>query len=77
MFYVSMLKNYHGDGDYFIMQELILFDKDLQYKEERIAILDHNVRKLRTKVIKPVKYKWNHRLVEEATWETQKDIRDN
>ncbi|KAH0729667.1 hypothetical protein KY289_000855 [Solanum tuberosum] len=39
---------------------------------EPIAILDHNVRKLRTKEIKYVKVQWNHRPVEETTWETKR-----
>ena len=32
-----------------------MLDKDLQYEEELIAILDHDVRKLRSKEIKSVK----------------------
>ncbi|WMV30068.1 hypothetical protein MTR67_023453 [Solanum verrucosum] len=31
---------------------------------------------LRTKEIKFVKVQWKHRLVEEATWETEKDVQD-
>ncbi|WMV59644.1 hypothetical protein MTR67_053029 [Solanum verrucosum] len=38
--------------------------------------MDRDVRKLRTKEIKSVKVQWKHRLVEEATWETDKDMRD-
>ncbi|WMV46816.1 hypothetical protein MTR67_040201 [Solanum verrucosum] len=52
-------------------------DKDLKYKEEPIAILDRDVRKLRTKEIKSVKVQWKHRPVEEATWEIERDMRDN
>ncbi|KAK4737667.1 hypothetical protein R3W88_001364 [Solanum pinnatisectum] len=76
VFHVSMLKRYHGDRDYIIKWDLIVLDKDLKYEEEPIAILDHNVRKLRTKEIKSVKVQWKHRLVEEATWETERDMRD-
>ncbi|KAH0670765.1 hypothetical protein KY290_026159 [Solanum tuberosum] len=46
-----------------------LSDKDLQYEEEPITILDRDVCKLRTKEIKSVKVQWKHRPVEEATWE--------
>ncbi|KAH0678812.1 hypothetical protein KY284_019897 [Solanum tuberosum] len=67
VFHVSMLKRYHGDGDYIIKWNSIVLDKDLQYKEEPIAILDHDVHKLRTKEIKSVKVQWKHRPVEEAT----------
>ncbi|WMV13772.1 hypothetical protein MTR67_007157 [Solanum verrucosum] len=67
MFHVSMLKKYHGDGDYIIKWDSILLDKDLQFEEEPVAILDPNVRKLRTKKIKSVKVQWEHRLIEQAT----------
>ncbi|WMV46997.1 hypothetical protein MTR67_040382 [Solanum verrucosum] len=76
VFYVSMLRRYHGDGDYIIKWDSIVLDKDLQYEEESVAILDRDVRKLRTKEIKSVKVQWKHRPVEEATWETEKDMRD-
>ncbi|WMV42384.1 hypothetical protein MTR67_035769 [Solanum verrucosum] len=74
VFHVSMLKRYHGDGDYIIKCDSIVLDKDLQYKEEPIAILDHDVRKLRTKEIKSVKVQWKHRPVKEATWEIERDM---
>ncbi|WMV33201.1 hypothetical protein MTR67_026586 [Solanum verrucosum] len=74
IFYVSILKRYHGDGDYIIKWHSIVLDKDLQYENEPIAILDRDVRKLRTKEIKSVKVQWKHRPVEEATWETEKNM---
>lgn len=55
VFHVSMLKRYHGDGDCSIKWDSMLLDKDLQYEEEPIAILDRDVRRLRTKEIKSVK----------------------
>ncbi|WMV38637.1 hypothetical protein MTR67_032022 [Solanum verrucosum] len=76
VFHISMLKRYHGDGYYIIKWDSIVLDKDLQYEEEPIAILDREVRKLRTKKIKFVKVLWKHRLVGEATWETEMDMRD-
>ncbi|WMV08230.1 hypothetical protein MTR67_001615 [Solanum verrucosum] len=71
-----MLKRYHGDGDYIIKWGSMLLDKDFQYEEEPITILDRDVRKLRTKDIKSVNVQWKHRPVEEATWEIEKDMRD-
>ncbi|KAK4727517.1 hypothetical protein R3W88_032434 [Solanum pinnatisectum] len=67
VFHVSILKKYHGDGDYIIKWDSIVLDKDLKYEEKLIAILDRDVRKLRTKEIKSVKFQWKHRPVEEAT----------
>ncbi|XP_055835228.1 uncharacterized protein LOC129903708 [Solanum dulcamara] len=75
-FHVSMLKKYHGDGDYIIKWDLILLDKKLQYEEEPIAILDYDVQKLRTKEINMVKVQWKHHSIEESTSETKKYMRD-
>ncbi|WMV24151.1 hypothetical protein MTR67_017536 [Solanum verrucosum] len=49
VFHVSMLKKYHGDGDYVIKWDSILLDNDLQYEKEPVAILDRDIQKLRTK----------------------------
>ncbi|WMV32377.1 hypothetical protein MTR67_025762 [Solanum verrucosum] len=38
VFHVSMLKRYHGDGDYIIKWDSIVLDKDLQFEEEPIAL---------------------------------------
>ncbi|WMV49779.1 hypothetical protein MTR67_043164, partial [Solanum verrucosum] len=72
VFHVSMLKRYHGDGDYIIKWVSIVLDKDLQYEEESVIILDHDVRKLRTKEIRFVKVQWKHLQVEEATWKPRR-----
>ncbi|WMV09969.1 hypothetical protein MTR67_003354 [Solanum verrucosum] len=66
--HLSMLKKYHGDGDYIIKWNSVLLAKDLQYEEEPIGILDCDVQKLRTKEMKSVKVQWKHCPVEEATW---------
>ena len=42
VFYVSMLKRYHG-GNYIIKGDLIVLDKDLKYEQEPTATLDRNV----------------------------------
>ncbi|WMV45001.1 hypothetical protein MTR67_038386 [Solanum verrucosum] len=71
-----MLKRYHGDGDYIIKWDSVVLEKDLQYEEKPIAILDRDVQKLRNKEIKSVKVQWKHCPVEKALWETEKDLRD-
>ncbi|WMV13709.1 hypothetical protein MTR67_007094 [Solanum verrucosum] len=63
-------KRYHGDGDYIIKWDTILLEKDFKYEKEPVAIRDRDVRKLRTKETKYVKFQWKHRLVEESNWET-------
>lgn len=40
VFHVSMLKRYHGDGDYVIKWDLVFLDKNISYEEDLVAILD-------------------------------------
>ena len=47
VFHMSMLKRYHGDGNYIIRWDSVLLDENLSYEKEPVAILDREVRKLR------------------------------
>lgn len=75
-FHVLMLKRNHGDGEFIIKWNSIVLDKDLQYEDELISILDRYFQKLRTKDIKFVKVRFNHRPIEEDTRKTEKDMQD-
>ncbi|XP_059301788.1 uncharacterized protein LOC132053691 [Lycium ferocissimum] len=75
VFHVSMLKEYISDGSHVIRWDLVMLDQNLSYEEEPIAILDRQIRKLRSKEIASVKVQWRGRPVEEATWETELDMR--
>jgi hypothetical protein len=75
VFHVSMLKKYHGDGNYIIRWDSVLLDENLSYEEEPIAILDREVRKLRSREIASVKVQWRNRPIEESTWEIEADMR--
>ncbi|XP_015167110.1 uncharacterized protein [Solanum tuberosum] len=63
VFHVSMLKKYHGDGNYIIRWHSVLLDENLFYEEEHVAILDREVRKLRSKEIASIKVQWKNRSV--------------
>ena len=76
VFHVSMLKRYHGEGNYVISWDLVLLDENLSYEEEPVAILDKEVRKLRSREIASIKVQWKNRPVEEATWEKEADMRE-
>ena len=76
IFHVSMLKRYHGDGNYIISWDSVLLDENLSYKEEPVAILDREVRKLRSREIASIKCQWKNRPVEEATWEKEADMQE-
>ncbi|KAH0672578.1 hypothetical protein KY284_023665 [Solanum tuberosum] len=43
---------------------------------EPVAILARDVRRLRSRAIPVVKVRWRHRPVEEATWETEQEMRE-
>ena len=76
VFHVSMVKKYHSDGNYVIRWDSILLDENLSYEEEPIAILDREVRKLRSKEIACINVHWMNRLVEESTWESEVDMQE-
>ena len=64
IFHVSIIKKYHGDGNYIIKWDSIVLERDLQYEQEPIIILDPDVQKFRNKQIKSLKFQWKHRPVE-------------
>ena len=70
-----MLKRYHGDGNYIIRWDSVLLDENLSYEEEP-AILDREVRKLRSREIASIKVQWKNRPVEEASSEKEADMRE-
>ena len=76
VFHVSMLKRYHGDGNYIIRWDSVLLDENLSYDEEPVAILDREVRKLRSRDIASIKVQWKNRPVEESTWEKEVDMQE-
>ena len=64
VFHVSMLKKYHGDGNYINRWDSVILEENLSYEEEPVAILDTGVRKLRSKEIASIKVQWKNRPVE-------------
>ena len=53
-----------------------MLDENLSYKKEPIAILDREIRKLRSREVASIKVQWKNRPVEEATWEKEADIQE-
>ena len=76
VFHVSMLKRYPGDGNSIIRWDSVLLDEILSYEEEPVAILDREIRNLRSREIASIKVQWKNRPVEEATWEKEADMRE-
>ena len=75
VFHVSMLRKYIGDPSHVLDFSTVQLDDDLTYDVEPVAILGRQVRKLRSKDIASVKVQWRGRPVEEATWETEREMR--
>ena len=76
VFHVSMLKRYHGDGNYIIRWNSVLLDENFSYEEEPIVILEREIRKLRSREIASIKVQWKNRPVEESTWEKEADMQE-
>ena len=74
VFHVSMLKRYHGDGNYIIRWDSALLDENLSYEEDPVAIFDREVRKLRSRKIASIKFQWKNLPVEESNWEKELDM---
>ena len=76
VFHVSMLKKYHGDGNYIIRWDSVLLNENLSYEKEPVAILGREVRKLRSKEIASINVRWKNRPIEESTWENEADMQE-
>ncbi|XP_070034516.1 uncharacterized protein [Nicotiana tomentosiformis] len=75
VFHVSMLRKYHADKLHVLDYITFQLDESMGYEEEPVAIVDKQVCQLRSKKISAVKVQWRGQPVEEATWETEEDMR--
>ena len=63
------------DPSHVLVHEPLQIDENLVYEERPIRILDRQVKELRNKRIPQVKVLWSNHHVEEATWESETDMR--
>ena len=71
MFHVSMLRKYIPDPSHVLQPQTVEISEDLTYKDYPVAIVDRQVRQLRTKEIPMVKFLRSNHIVEDCTWETK------
>ena len=71
VFHVSMLRKYISDPSHVLQPQTVELSEDLTYEEYPVAIVDRQVRQLRTKEIPMVKVLWSNHAVEECTWKTE------
>ena len=62
-----MLWKYLSDEFYVLQPQVVKVDLQMPYIEEPIAVVDRQVRKLRSKEIPSMKVIWNHHSENEAT----------
>ena len=75
VFHISMLRKYVSDPSHVLQPQSVDLNEDLTIEEEPVAIVDYQVRQLRSKVIPMVKVLWRSNSVEEHTWETKAEMR--
>ena len=74
VFHVSMLRKYIPDPSHVLQPQTVELKEDLSYEEYPVAIVDRQVRQLRTKDIPMVKVLWSNHLAEDFMWETEADM---
>ena len=75
VFHFSMLQKYTPDPAHVVDWREIIFYKDKTLEEGLVRILDSRDQVLRRKTMRLVKVLWQHRGVEEATWECKDMMR--
>jgi len=76
VFHISMLRKYLYDPSHVINHEDVQWDENLSYTEHPVAIVDKEVRRLRSKDIVSVKVLWKGPTGEETTWEPEEVMRE-
>ena len=75
VFHVSLLRKYAPDPAHEMDWGEITIDIDGTFEEGPVCILDSRDQVLRCKIVRLVKVSWQHRGVEEATWEREDTMR--
>jgi hypothetical protein len=75
VFHVSQLRKYLQVPEDHIEAETIQIQKDLQYQEKPIKILDSAVRRTCNSEVRLCKVQWSRDGEEETTWESEDYLR--
>nr|GEZ16425.1 hypothetical protein [Tanacetum cinerariifolium] len=74
-FHVSNLKKCHADEPLAVPLDGLHFDDKLYFVEERVEIMDREVKRLKRSQIPLVKVRWNSKRGPEFTWEREDQFR--
>ena len=77
VFHVSMLRKYTPDPTHIVDWGELVVDADGTFEEGPVCIMDSRKKVLRDKTLRLVKVLWQHRGVEEATWEREDTVLAN
>ena len=75
VFHISMLRKYIPDPSHVLQPQMVDINEDLSYEEYPVAVVDCQVRQLRTKDIPMVKVMWSNHSAEDCTWEAEAEMR--
>ena len=75
VFHVSMLQRYTLDPAHVVDWGEIEVDTDGTFEEGPVCIVDSRDQVLRRKTVRLVRVLWQHREVEESTWEREDTMR--
>ena len=76
VFHVSMLRKCICDPSRVFPVDDVQVIEELSYEEKPVAILDRQVRRLRTKDVASVKVLWKNNNKEEMTWEAEDEMKN-
>ena len=77
VFHFSMLRKYTPDPTHIVDCRELVVNADGTFEEGPVRIVDSQEQVLRGKTVTLVKVLWQHRGVEEATWEHEDTVRAN
>ena len=72
-----MLKKYVLDPSHILVAPPVELKEDLAFEVQPVAIVDQEMKQLRSKVIPMVKVLWRSDAMEEMTWETETFMRNH
>ena len=77
VFHVSLLRKYVPDPSHVLKVPPVELEEDLSFEVQPVAIVDQEIKQLRSKVIPMVKVLWMSDSIEEMTWETEAFMRNH
>ena len=77
VFHVFMLKKYVPNPSHILEVPPVELEEDLSFEVQPVAIVDQEMKQLRSKVTPMVKVLWRNDSVEKITWEIEASMRNH